>query len=407
MIKFLFFVLLWSCADSEKTSETKANNLSLSLKGIRLLQNVPVDSVFLEQFQNGQLVHSETLPWDSVLIWNDVQIDENTSISISIFDDNELRYFWKGPVTSKEDPIELNVVLEPQFAIFEVSLFLGLSNPLKIQSGYLELTNFDSTWVDSITWTEINQGFLLEPLAFDSAYFYSIHLFDSAGIEVLGAEDSLSLLQGEMGKKVVQLNSNGEQVQISISLADIPKQKLEAIFGGASLKNVTDHKDVIISELMSNPKVSGDDWEWIEIYNTTIDSFKLSGCSLAKTKSSISQNTSLILDSSLVIAPGEYLVFGRDSVAFANWKYSSFTLTNSGQSLVLYCQETLIDSLNYLEDKYSESFPVGRGESLELNFSLWNQNDVAASWCAGSSSFFYDTTYIASGSPGVKNNCDN
>jgi hypothetical protein len=42
---------------------------------------------------------------------------------------------------------------------------------------------------------------LLEPLAFDSAYFYSIHLFDSAGIEVLGAEDSLSLLQGEMGKK--------------------------------------------------------------------------------------------------------------------------------------------------------------------------------------------------------------
>jgi hypothetical protein len=74
---------------------------------------------------------------------------------------------------------------------------------------------------------------------------------------------------------------------------------------------------------------------------------------------------------------------------------------------VLYCQETRIDSLNYLEDKYAESFPIGRGESLELNFSLWNQNDVAASWCAGSSSFPYDTTYLAAGSPGAKNSCEN
>jgi hypothetical protein len=74
---------------------------------------------------------------------------------------------------------------------------------------------------------------------------------------------------------------------------------------------------------------------------------------------------------------------------------------------VLYCQETLIDSLNYLEDKHAEAFPIGRGESLELNFDLWKQNDIASSWCAGSIGFTYDTAYTASGSPGIKNSCGN
>ena len=189
MFRVLFFILLWSCSDSEKFSDKKVNDLTLALKGARLLQNVPVDSIYLEQFQNGQIVHSETLPWDSVLVWRDLKIDEHTSFAISIFDGSQLRYFWKGSVNAQQDPLQLDVLLEPQFAIFEVSLFLGLSNPLKIESGYLELTHLDSTWVDSITWADIDKGFLLEPLVFDSNYFYSIHLFDSAGVEVLGTEE--------------------------------------------------------------------------------------------------------------------------------------------------------------------------------------------------------------------------
>lgn len=133
--------------------------------------------------------------------------------------------------------------------------------------------------------------------------------------------------------------------------------------------------DLIINEVMYNPSsVSDTDGEWFELHNTGAD-LDLQGYSIAD---STSQS---VIDQSLVIAGGGYLVFGKNADSVANGGVTvddtfSFSLSNSGESLYLLDPAGMqIDSITYGS---GTGFPSGTGASI--SFTGVGDNSDGANW---------------------------
>lgn len=122
--------------------------------------------------------------------------------------------------------------------------------------------------------------------------------------------------------------------------------------------------DLLITEIMANPNaVTDTKGEWFEIYNPSNDVFDFNGITLSDNGS----NSHLITGSTnLIINPGEYFVFGKNSNTLQNggyiadYVYSNFTLGNSDDEIIL------TDSIgNMLSLEYTSGF-VSAGKSTEL-----------------------------------------
>lgn len=123
--------------------------------------------------------------------------------------------------------------------------------------------------------------------------------------------------------------------------------------------------DILISEVMANPSsVSDANGEWFEIFNTSANTIDLNGITI----SDDSSNTHLINNvSGLLIAPGAYLVLGRNGDPSNNggytaqYVYNNFSLSNTLDQLVLLEDDIEIARLDYT------GFPFGSaGISAEL-----------------------------------------
>lgn len=159
--------------------------------------------------------------------------------------------------------------------------------------------------------------------------------------------------------------------------------------------------DVLITELMVDPSAVADtDGEWIEVTNTTSDPLLLGGCSLSS--DSDSPHT---IDAALVIAPGAYLVLGRESDEGLNggvtldYAYGgSLNLTNTADSVSLTCGGVVIDAVAYDEGAGWPDLP-GHSLSLDPGSATASANDDPASWCPGAATFGAGDF----GSPGAAN----
>ena len=102
--------------------------------------------------------------------------------------------------------------------------------------------------------------------------------------------------------------------------------------------------DVLISEFMTEGKE-----EFVEIYNATLDTLKLEGCSLWATASSTLKP---MTDSSFTarMAPGSYLVFGRDSEVGSDVNVP-LAMPGTKGSIVFRCASGTVDSLFYASAK--------------------------------------------------------
>jgi hypothetical protein len=148
----------------------------------------------------------------------------------------------------------------------------------------------------------------------------------------------------------------------------------------ASPQQPASANDVFVTEFQANPDgLSDGAAEWVEFYNpSTSTAYELQGCLMLD----LGTNSASIQDS-VVIQPQGYATVARtDSPGFTpDGTYEdSYALSNSGDEIILECDGTEIDVVNYAS---FSSFSISAGFSKQLSPTALAtaDNDTAANWC--------------------------
>jgi hypothetical protein len=125
--------------------------------------------------------------------------------------------------------------------------------------------------------------------------------------------------------------------------------------------------ELLISEVLANPgAVSDTAGEWFELYNASANAIDLNGVKIRDEGSN-----AFTIAGSLIINAGDYLVFGRNGDAAVNggynadYVYSSFTMGNTNDAIIVESGGNIIASLIYND----AALYGANGRSAEL---IWN-----------------------------------
>jgi len=144
---------------------------------------------------------------------------------------------------------------------------------------------------------------------------------------------------------------------------------------------------IIITEIMPNPsKVSDSYGEWFEIHNASEDIVDLNGWHI---KDNDNDDHTITTDNStLLIQPGQYLVFCRNSDfdlnggVVSDYDYDGFSLSNNADEAILTDEQgAIVDEVNY-----TSSFAYGSGYSMEIH-DLDSDNDIEDNWYSATSAY--------------------
>ena len=137
---------------------------------------------------------------------------------------------------------------------------------------------------------------------------------------------------------------------------------------------------IVITEIMPNPSQVSDSYgEWFEIYNSSPDIIDLNGWHIRDNDND--DHTITADNSTLLIQPGQYLVFCRNAGFELNggvesdYDYDGFSLSNNEDEAILTDEQgAIVDEVNY-----TSNFPFGSGYSMEIH-DIESDNDLESSW---------------------------
>ncbi len=262
-----------------------------------------------------------------------------------------------------------------------IEIPLGLANSENIHSGILLLDSLEFQMQIENGKGIFNTGAL--PLKQTLSLY--LKLMDSTGYILFFGEDSI-MLSSFSQTKTMQLQSTRSSAILEIEASSGESMQILAMLPTATSRSPQNYGDLFFTEIFAYPKTKGEPFEYMEIYNATLDILELSSCRIARSRSDTSTSNRVLMSSmsdtpeSLILPPMEYLILGRDSVENADFHYQSFNLNNSGQNLGLgfYCGSFVIDSLNY-----SSPFPLKQGTPMQLPLSNFKNRTDGNSWCLG------------------------
>ena len=134
--------------------------------------------------------------------------------------------------------------------------------------------------------------------------------------------------------------------------------------------------DIVINEIMYNPNIVTDaNGEWFELLNMTGSEINLEGCVISD------NDTDSHTLAFLMIPANGYAVLARNADSLINggitpdYVYSSFTLGNDEDEIILTCEGIEIDRVEY----GGEGWPAGTGETIMLDDPT-SDNDNPANW---------------------------
>ncbi len=146
---------------------------------------------------------------------------------------------------------------------------------------------------------------------------------------------------------------------------------------------------IIINEIMFNPsQVSDANGEYFELYNTTDEVVELEGWQI---KDLSAPNEFFTINESVEIVPNSYIVLAKNGDLNINGGFtadyvypSNFNLSNSADEIGLYCNDTLIDSVQW--DTTFDSL-AGASIALDPSSQSYTANDLAVNWNSSLSIF--------------------
>ena len=139
--------------------------------------------------------------------------------------------------------------------------------------------------------------------------------------------------------------------------------------------------DIVISEVMPNPAAVSDTYgEWFEIKNLDSIIIDLNGWIIRDEGNDIH-----IINTSIEIQPGQYMVLGRNGNESANggyvsdYTYSSFALANTNDEIIILDQnEKIVDGISY-----GNTFPFSSGVSMYL-MDFVSESNIDTNWASSS-----------------------
>ena len=155
---------------------------------------------------------------------------------------------------------------------------------------------------------------------------------------------------------------------------------------------------VEITEIMADPsELSDSNGEWFEVYNPSSTAFDLNGCKIRDNGSN-----SHTIATPVIVPPMGYAVLATNAISLSSvtvaYDYSSLTLNNTSDAIIIECNGAEIDRVEYDSAK---GFPaVASGASMQLN-AVGLDNNVGANWSVSTQTWVGSTD---KGTPGKNNN---
>jgi hypothetical protein len=177
-------------------------------------------------------------------------------------------------------------------------------------------------------------------------------------------------------------------------------QNCDGVDGGsAGLGTIADLAvgDLVINEILQNPLGSEPAEEWFEVWVASPIPVDLEGLVVQD-----DGTDRFTVTGSLVVWPGDYVVFGKTASDWVDYAYTSatFYLGNGSDEVFLVASGTVIDSVAY---DNGATFPDPSGASMNLDPDFMNatDNNLGAHWCTSTTT--WTTSYPDRGSPGAAN----
>jgi hypothetical protein len=303
---------------------------------------------------------------------------ENRKFEVKIYADSGI-LVQKGEAIADikaDENITIPINLNALFGFLRLEVPLGFTNNTGVHSGKLFLENME---IDMKF--ENGKGiFNTNSLPLNKNLSLRIELRDADGKTLFYGSKSLSLssilqtetiqLQSDRGSATLELTAGtGSSTQVLVTLPSISRQP-------------ENYGDVFFTEIFADPKTNGNNFEYLEIYNATLDTLELSNCRIARDRNTTANTYRFNMPENLILPPTEFLFFGRDSVENADFNYQGLTLTNSGQSLGIFCGNSVIDSI-YYSTNAENKFPLKTGIAMQLPIANYENRTLGSSWCLG------------------------
>ena len=279
---------------------------------------------------------------------------------------------------------EINLKMRPLAGFIYLRIPLGFGNPTNIAYGQMELQSEDSLFTYLMQMEDSEGVFRTDLLPLETSYRLKITLYDNLDNNIYQVEDTL-FLSPDNPVPSLELKSLRGKAKISIESAE--NANLEIELNLPATKRTPKLNDLIITEFLSAPlKTDSSQYEFIEIYNGSIDTISLEGCTIG-TGSTGNKAWEILISE---IAPGEALVFGDTSANTPSAFRNTATwgdLTNTKSSIVLQCNGTILDSLFYSNAQDSASVipnynnPSKNPQSSQLDVRHWQTRNLGESWC--------------------------
>ena len=268
-----------------------------------------------------------------------------------------------------------------------IEIPLGFGNPTGIASGELSLDDGKKKFTYPMEIAGSTAVLKSGMLPLNSDYALDLKLLDSSGAAIYQASDSIHL---DEASPVPELKIHSLRAKLSIGFALGKEVGMEFTLALPANRRTPKYGDVVISEVFAAP-IANDScqYEFIEVYNGSLDTLDLKNCTLGTT-SIASKAWGITLPQ---ILPGEVVVFGDSSFKTPE-KYRLTekwgSLGNSKGSVVIQCNGSILDSLYYSSDADSlgNTFVPALGSSkygssAQLNMEQWENRNNSDSWCLG------------------------
>jgi len=310
-----------------------------------------------------------------------IPLGENREFAVKVYADQG-KLVQEGKATAdlnSNQTVTIPISLKALAGFLRLEIPLGLLNNTDVHSGTLFLNSLEFKM-------QIENGkgvFNTGALPLNQIFALNLELKNLKGEIIFTGQKQITLsailqtetmqLQSTKGSAILELEANyNKPVQILAMLPLSTSRKPE------------NYGDLFFTEIFADPKTNGDGFEYLEIYNATLDTLELSSCRIATNRNTNAATTRLDMPENLILPPMEFLFFGRDSVENADFNYEKFGLGNTAQSLGFFCGNSVIDSL-YYSTKEENPFPMAKGKAMQLPLSNFANRAIGASWCFGSS----------------------
>lgn len=286
------------------------------------------------------------------------------------------------------DIMDVTVQMHALVGFVFAEIPLGFGNPAGISSGTLTLDDGENVFNYPMEISGTTAVFKSGMLPLQKDYLLEIELRNSEGEVIYNAQDSL-FLDDKTPVPDLKIKSLRAKVSLGFSIAE--NVNLFIATELPAIKRKPKVGDIVISEFFVIPNTKDSvEYDFIELYNGSTDTLVLDNCTIGK---SSLENERVEIKAN-VLPPGQLRVLANDTNPNSPSEYKftekMITFGKTYGSIVLQCNETVLDSLYYgkADTLHLTPLPLTSSsatirKSTQLNIENYENKSDSASWCMG------------------------